>query len=222
MFDSILSFLETSPDWVNWTIFTLIFIESLFIAGLFTPALLIVPGIGALAARVGISPFEITFYATMGMVAGDSVSYGLGLLVGNKLYDWVPINYHGYIKQAQKFMEKYGILSVALGRFFGPLRCVVPFTAGSLGMNKRIFFPVTILSAPVWTSLYVLSGYFLGVAFIEYFNYFLIGFILVITIYTVYKDPMNLREDKKMTKRESKNKFLSGNWYPVEETSQQN
>lgn len=197
MFDSILSFLETNPDWVNWTIFALIFIESLFIAGLFTPATLIVPGVGALAATVGISPFEITFYATMGMVAGDSVSYGLGIFVGNKLYDWVPDNYHGYIKQAQKFMEKYGILSVALGRFFGPLRCVVPFTAGSLGMNKRVFFPVTIFSAPIWTSLYVLSGYFLGVAFIEYFNYVLIGFILVITIYTVYKDPMNLREDKK-------------------------
>ena len=197
MFDSILSFLETNPDWVNWTIFALIFIESLFIAGLFTPATLIVPGVGALAATVGISPFEITFYATMGMVAGDSVSYGLGILVGNKLYDWVPDNYHGYIKQAQKFMGKYGVLSVALGRFFGPLRCVVPFTAGSLGMNKRVFFPVTTLSAPIWTSLYVLSGYFLGVAFIEYFNYLLIGFILVITIYTVYKDPMNLREDKK-------------------------
>ena len=197
MFDSILSFLETNPDWVNWTIFALIFIESLFIAGLFTPATLIVPGVGALAATVGISPFEITFYATMGMVAGDSVSYGLGILVGNKLYDWVPDNYHGYIKQAQKFMGKYGVLSVALGRFFGPLRCVVPFTAGSLGINMRVFFPVTILSAPIWTSLYVLSGYFLGVAFIEYFNYVLIGFILVITIYTVYKDPMNLREDKK-------------------------
>ena len=197
MFDSILSFLETNPDWVNWTIFALIFVESLFIAGLFTPATLIVPGVGALAATVGISPFEITLYATMGMVTGDSVSYGLGILVGNKLYDWVPDNYHGYIKQAQKFMGKYGVLSVALGRFFGPLRCVVPFTAGSLGMNKRIFFPVTILSAPVWTSIYVLSGYFLGIAFIEYFNYVLIGFILVITIYTVYKDPMNLREDKK-------------------------
>jgi membrane protein DedA with SNARE-associated domain len=197
MFDFILSFIEANPDSVNWTIFALIFIESLFIAGLFTPATLIVPGVGALAATVGISPFEITFYATMGMVAGDSVSYGLGILVGNRLYDWVPNNYHGYINQAQKFMEKYGILSVAVGRFFGPLRCVVPFTAGSLGMNKRIFFPVTILSAPIWTSLYVLSGYFLGVAFIEYFNYVLIGFILVITIYTVYKDPMNLREDKK-------------------------
>ena len=197
MFDSVLSFLETNPDWVNWTIFALIFIESLFIAGLFTPATLIVPGVGAIAATVGISPFEITFYATMGMVVGDSVSYGLGILVGNRLYDWVPNNYHGYIKQAQKFMGKYGVLSVALGRFVGPLRCVVPFTAGSLGMNKRVFFPVTILSAPIWTSLYVLSGYFLGVAFIEYFNYVLIGFILVITIYTVYKDPMNLREDKK-------------------------
>ena len=200
MLDSILSFLETNPEWVNWTIFALIFIESLFIAGLFTPATLIVPGVGALAATVGISPFEITFYATMGMITGDSVSYGLGRLIGkdsSKLFNWVPDNYHGYIKQAQKFMQKYGILSVALGRFFGPLRCVVPFTAGFLGMHKRIFFPVTILSAPVWTSLYVLSGYFLGVAFIEYFNYVLIGFILVITIYTVYKDPMNLREDKK-------------------------
>ena len=94
-------------------------------------------------------------------------------------------------------MKKYGILSVALGRFIGPLRCVVPFTAGSLGMRKIIFFPVTFLSAPTWTSLYVLTGYFLGVAFIEYFNYALIGLILVITIYTVYKDPMNLREDSK-------------------------
>jgi membrane protein DedA with SNARE-associated domain len=73
----------------------------------------------------------------------------------------------------------------------------VPFTAGSLGMSKRIFFSATFLSAPVWTSLYVLSGYFLGIAFIEYFNYVLIGFILVITIYTVYKDPMNLRDGKK-------------------------
>ena len=73
----------------------------------------------------------------------------------------------------------------------------MPFTAGSLGMKKTIFFPVTFLSAPTWTSLYVLSGYFLGIAFIEYFNYALIGIILVITIYTVYKDPMNLREDKK-------------------------
>ena len=197
MFDSILLFLGTNPEWLNWTIFVLIFIESLFIIGLFTPALLIIPGIGALAASVGISPFEITFYATMGMIVGDSTSFVLGRLVGNKLFDWVPKDYHRYVKQAQIFMKKYGILSVALGRYIGPLRCVVPFTAGSLGMRKSIFFPVTFLSAPTWTSLYVLTGYFLGVAFIEYFNYALIGLILVITIYTVYKDPMNLREDSK-------------------------
>ena len=98
MIDSILSFLEANTEWVNWTLFALIFIESLFIAGLFTPATLIVPSIGALAAALKMSAFEITFYATMGMIAGDSVSYGLGKLAGNKLYDWVPENYHGYIK----------------------------------------------------------------------------------------------------------------------------
>ena len=197
MFDSILSFLETNPDWVNWTLFLLVFIECLFIAGLFTPATLIIPAVGVLAASIGISPYEITFYATMGMIVGDSVSYFLGRSIGNKLFDRVPLKYHGYVKQAQKFMQKWGILSVALGRFFGPLRCVIPFTAGSLGMKSIIFFPATIILAPVWTSLYVLTGYFLGIEFIEYFNYFLIAFILVITIYTIYKDPMNLREDKK-------------------------
>ena len=58
----------------------------------------------------------------MGMIVGDSVSYGFGRIVGNKLFDWVPSDYHKYVKQAQKFMSKYGILSVALGRFIGPLR----------------------------------------------------------------------------------------------------
>ena len=72
------------------------------------------------------SPIFDTQSAGMACGFGDSVSYGLGKLVGNKLFDWVPKDYHGYVKQAQKFMSKYGILSVALGRFIGPLRCVVP------------------------------------------------------------------------------------------------
>ena len=118
MLDSILSFLETNPDWVNWTLFLLVFIECLFIAGLFTPATLIIPAVGVLAASIGISPYEITFYATMGMIVGDSVSYFLGRSIGNKLFDRVPLKYHGYVKQAQTFMQKWGILSVALGRFF--------------------------------------------------------------------------------------------------------
>ena len=85
-------------------------------------------------------------------------------------------------------------MSVALGRFVGPLRCLVPLTAGTLGMNSKIFFPVEILSAPAWTAVYVLTGYFLVVVLVEYFTYFLLAFVFVVSIYVYFKDPMKLRK----------------------------
>ena len=59
-FSSILEFLEENPNWINSMMFLLVFIESLVILGLFTPATLIIPGIGALAASVNINPVSYT------------------------------------------------------------------------------------------------------------------------------------------------------------------
>ena len=102
--------------------------------------------------------------------------------------------YHHYLVSARKFMKKRGILSVALGRFAGPLRCTVPFIAGSLGMKSKLFFPIEVLASPVWASIYVLTGYFLGVIFVEYFTYTLIAIILIASFYTAYKDPLKTRK----------------------------
>lgn len=191
---SILEFLENNPGWITWTMFILVLVESLVLVGLFTPATLIVPGIGALAASVNIHWSEILAYATLGMIIGDSISFIIGKLIGSKVDDWIPEKYHQYLIQAKQFMKKYGILSVALGRFIGPLRCIIPLTAGSLGMRSKVFFPVEILASPFWTSAYVLTGYFLGVALVQYFTYVILGTVLIISIYAVYKDPMNLRK----------------------------
>ena len=182
-FEKILEFLSQNTDWINWAAFILVFMESLIIVGLFTPATLIVPG-----------PLEIFLYATLGMITGDSVSYLIGKLIGNKVISWFPEEQKPYVEKARNFIKKYGILSVALGRFVGPLRCLVPLTAGTLGMKPKIFFPVEILSAPTWTAVYVLTGYFLGAVFVEYFTYFLLAFVFVVSIYVYFKDPMKLRK----------------------------
>ena len=193
-FSNILEFLTNNTEWINWAAFTLVFLESLIIVGLFTPATLIVPGIGALAASVGIGPLEIFIYATLGMIFGDSISYLLGKLIGNKVISWFPEEQKPYVEKARVFIKKYGILSVALGRFVGPLRCLVPLTAGTLGMKSKLFFPVEFLSAPAWTAVYVLTGYFLGAVFVEYFTYFLLAFVFVVSFYVYFKDPMKLRK----------------------------
>ena len=192
-FDKILEFLSQNTDWINWAAFILVFMESLIIVGLITPATLIVPGIGVLAASVGIGPLEIFLYATLGMITGDSVSYLIGKLIGNKVISWFPEEQKPYVEKARNFIKKYGILSVALGRFVGPLRCLVPLTAGTLGMKSKLFFPVEFLSAPAWTAVYVLTGYFLGAVFVEYFTYFLLAFVFVVSFYVYFKDPMKLR-----------------------------
>ena len=192
-FSNILESLTNNTEWINWAAFTLVFLESLIIVGLFTPATLIVPGIGALAASVGIGPLEIFIYATLGMIFGDSISYLLGKLIGNKVISWFPEEQKPYVERARDFIKKYGILSVALGRFVGPLRCLVPLTAGTLGMKSKLFFPVEFLSAPAWTAVYVLTGYFLGAVFVEYFTYFLLAFVFVVSFYVYFKDPMKLR-----------------------------
>ena len=61
-FGSILEFLQENPNWINLMMFLLVFVESLIILGLFTPATLIIPGIGALAAAsININPVVIVF-----------------------------------------------------------------------------------------------------------------------------------------------------------------
>lgn len=123
-FSNILEFLSNNTEWINWAAFILVFLESLIIVGLFTPATLIVPGIGALAASVGIGPIEIFLYATLGMICGDSISYLIGKIIGNRVIGWFPEDQRPYVERARIFIKKYGILSVALGRFVGPLRCL--------------------------------------------------------------------------------------------------
>ena len=104
-FEKILEFLSQNTDWINWTAFILVFMESLIIVGLFTPATLIVPGIGVLAASVGIGPLEIFLYATLGMIIGDSVSYLIGKLIGNKVISWFPEEQKPYVEKERNFIK---------------------------------------------------------------------------------------------------------------------
>ena len=100
-FGSILEFLQENPNWINLMMFLLVFVESLIILGLFTPATLIIPGIGALAASININPVVIVFWASLGMIMGDTISFLIGKLIGNKVEDWIPEKYHHYIFQYQ-------------------------------------------------------------------------------------------------------------------------
>ena len=57
-------------------------------------------------------------------------------------------------------MERWGILGIFIGRFFGPLRASVPLIAGILEMNYWHFQIANITSAFVWAWVLLIFGDF--------------------------------------------------------------
>jgi len=56
------------------------------------------------------------------------------------------------------FFKRYGVHSVFIGRFLGPLRAVVPLVAGMMHMPPLRFNTANVLSAVVWAPALVLFG----------------------------------------------------------------
>ena len=45
-----------------------------------------------------------------------------------------------------------------IGRFFGPVRAVVPLAAGMMRMSPRVFWAASLASALVWAPMLLLAG----------------------------------------------------------------
>lgn len=95
----------------------------------------------------------------VGAVLGDAISFWLGQKFGPLLSEIWPFRRHPErFERGISFFERYGASSVFIGRFFGPLRAVIPLAAGMLHMPPLRFYMANVLSAMVWAPALVFSG----------------------------------------------------------------
>jgi membrane-associated protein len=66
------------------------------------------------------------------------------------------------VKDAERFFERYGALSIILARFIPLVRTFVPVVAGVAHMHYRTFFLYNVVGAVLWASLIPVIGYFAG------------------------------------------------------------
>ena len=59
-------------------------------------------------------------------------------------------------------MKKWGVPSIFIGRFFGPLRASVPLAAGIFEMSYWPFQIANFVSALVWSAVLLLFGDVMG------------------------------------------------------------
>ncbi len=148
----------------NWLFFLLAFIESAPFIGLFMPGATLISIGGFLASQGYLNSWDIIIYAALGAILGDFSSYFLGRWGGDWIRDKKIIN-QKLLDGGEKFFHRYGNKSIFWGRFFGPIRAVIPFVAGLSKMKRRPFIFWNIMSGILWAIFNVFLGYFSGSIF---------------------------------------------------------
>lgn len=136
------------------------FVESFAIAGIIVPGVALLFSVAALASLSQIPVENVLIAAFVGAVAGDVLSFFIGRAFHDRLKNLWPFSrYPDALSQGESFFNKYGTISVVIGRFVGPLRPVLPLTAGMLHMPSAKFIIINVLSACAWAPAYILPGY---------------------------------------------------------------
>lgn len=157
-----IDFFRAHVEWVLPSIFVLSFLKALAFVSLVVPTSVVVAAIGAMVGLSGVSLWPAWLMMTVGAGLGDWVSYGLGLHLKDRarLY-WPFTRYPGLLPRGERFFRRWGALSVALCRFFSPLRATVPLLCGIFEMSPWVFQLANWLSAILWAT--IVLGIGLGV-----------------------------------------------------------
>ncbi len=159
----LLDWINLHPGWAAVFVFLVAFSESLAIVGLFMPGVVLMFGIGTLVALGSIDFWPTFWLAVAGAIAGDGLSFWLGIHFKDHLRDLWPFSrYPSLFAKGESFFLRHGGKSILFGRFVGPVRPIIPATAGMLGMSAWKFFSVNIISALAWAPAYLLPGMVFG------------------------------------------------------------
>ncbi len=163
MFDDVLLWISQHPEHAGWVIGLVACVESLALIGAVIPGVIILIGAGALIGAGVLDFWSSCAWAIAGAIIGDGVSYLLGRRLDYLTTRWRWLRVHpDYVQKGVDFFQRYGDISVLLGRFFGPTRAVVPLAAGVLKMSARRFYMANILSAIAWAPASLAPGMLLG------------------------------------------------------------
>lgn len=154
-----LAFVEAHQGWTPLIVGVLAFCESLAVLSLFVPATVMLLGIGALMGSVGIPFVPVMLAGAAGAALGDWISYEFGHYYKEGAKGMWPLSrYPAMVTRGEEFCRRWGAGGVAIGRFFGPARAVVPLVAGIFGVGRLPFQVANVLSALVWAFAMLAPG----------------------------------------------------------------
>jgi membrane-associated protein len=134
---------------------------------LFTAGILVAAGSGS-SLDMPLPVLILILFAAA--FAGNQCGYLIGKLVGPRLFGRpnARILKQEYLDKTNHYFDTYGGRTIFLAQFVPIVRTFAPIAAGIGRMRYRSFWPYSLVSTLIWTSLVTTLGYFLGqISFIK-------------------------------------------------------
>lgn len=158
-----LAWILRHPEWALILLFATALLDSIFIVGAFVPAGVVLFSTGALVALGSLELWHTILVGAAGALAGDGFSFWLGRRYGDRLFASRPLNrYPDLLAKGRGYFAHYGAMSVALARFLGPIRSIVPALGGASGLRVGAFLVADIPAALLWAVAFILPGVAFG------------------------------------------------------------
>jgi membrane protein DedA with SNARE-associated domain len=155
----VIDFVRDHESWAAPIVFALAFGESLAFLSLLIPAWGALVGIGALIGPSGMNFWPICVAGGFGAACGDWISYWFGFTFKERVALMWPLSrYPQLLPRGEAFVRDWGVPSIFIGRFFGPLRASVPLVAGIFEMPYGRFQFANFTSAFVWSATLLVFG----------------------------------------------------------------
>src|SRR5690348_9690727 len=161
----LLDAIRAHSDWAAAVMFVTAFGESFAFVSLAFPGTTVLIAAGTLMSSGTLPYGSVLVGAVLGAVLGDSVSYWIGRRFGSGIARLWPFSRNPeLLPRGIGFFERHGGKSVFIGRFFGPIRAVIPLAAGIMKMPRGRFWFANLTSALVWAPMLLFVGDAVGEA----------------------------------------------------------
>ena len=150
--------------WVYALLFLIIFVETGVVVMPFLPGDSLLFVVGALCG-LGLMNLPLTYALLIAAaVLGNQTNYAIGRQVGQRVFQWEQSRWFNRraFDQAHAFYEKYGGVTLVVGRFMPFVRTFAPFVAGVAAMTRRRFTFFDVTGGVLWVGSLVTAGYLFG------------------------------------------------------------
>jgi len=169
--------------WIYAVLFLIIFVETGLVVMPFLPGDSLLFVCGAIAAVGGMDIGLLMALLITAAIAGDAVNYTIGRAVGPRVFGWQKSRWFNRdaFDRTHAFYERYGGMTIIIGRFLPFVRTFAPFVAGVAEMTRSKFTLFNIIGALIWVISLCGLGYVFGNTpwVKEHFEWVTLGMIII-------------------------------------------